>query len=117
MSRKELFIEEMERLINNGLVLSEEAKIYFDALCQTTDPETPKFTENGLKVLTYIRENKDAYNNMFKSKDVGEGMQISSRTVSGAFRKLVSDGYVEKVGTNPVVYMLTSVGETVDLTN
>ena len=116
MSKKEKFIAEMERLINNGLVLSDEAKTYFDALCQTADTEAPKFTENGLKVLTYIRENKDAYGNMFKSKDVGEGMQLSSRTVSGAFRKLVADGYVEKVGTNPVVYMLTTEGEQVDLT-
>lgn len=116
MTKKECFITELEKLINNGLVLSEDAKTYFDALCQTKENEAPKFTENGLKVLTFIRENKDAYNNMFKSKDVGEGLQISSRTVSGAFRKLVNDGFVEKVGENPVIYMLTSEGEAVDLT-
>ena len=46
----------------------------------------------------------------FKAKDIGEGLGISSRTASGAMRKLVTDGYVEKIGESPVVYALTSFG-------
>ena len=47
---------------------------------------------------------------MWKAKDVAEGLFISSRAVSGAMRKLVTDGYVEKVGQDPVVYTLTEKG-------
>ena len=49
----------------------------------------------------------------FKAKSVGEGLEISSRTVSGGMRKLVTDGYVEKVGENPTVYSLTAAGKEV----
>ena len=42
-------------------------------------------------------------------------MNITSRTASGAMRKLVTDGYVEKMGENPVVYSLTDKGITIDL--
>ena len=62
-----------------------------------------------------MQENKETYNNLFKAKEVGEGMNITSRTASGAMRKLVTDGYVEKMGENPVVYSLTDKGMTIDL--
>ena len=62
-----------------------------------------------------MQENKETYNNLFKAKEVGEGMNITSRTASGAMRKLVTDGYVEKMGENPVVYSLTDKGMTINL--
>ena len=49
------------------------------------------------------------------AKDIGEGLFISSRAVSGAIRKLVTDGYVEKIGQDPVVYALTEKGKTVEI--
>ena len=39
---------------------------------------------------------------------------MTSRTVSGAMRKLVTDGYVEKIGTSPVVYSVTQAGREVE---
>ena len=60
-----------------------------------------------------MQKNKDSYNNLFQSKTIGEAIGISSRTVSGAMRKLVTDGYVEKLGQNPVTYSLTNTGATV----
>ena len=54
------------------------------------------------------------YNNLFKAKEIGEGLGISSRTASGAMRKLVTDGYIEKVGATPVVYSLTTLGVETD---
>jgi predicted transcriptional regulator len=48
---------------------------------------------------------------MMKAKEIAEGMFISSRTVSGAMRKLVTDGFVEKVGQDPVMYILTEKGK------
>jgi Mn-dependent DtxR family transcriptional regulator len=35
--------------------------------------------------------------------------------VSGAMRKLVTDGYVEKVGESPVIYMLTEKGKNITI--
>ena len=85
--------------------------------CIYTEKENnkPAFTENGAKVLKYIQENVDAFNNMFKAKDIGEGTMMSSRGASGAMRKLVTDGYLEKIGTDPVIYALTEKGKTVDI--
>ena len=48
---------------------------------------------------------------MFKAKDIADGLYISSRAVSGSLRKLVTDGFCEKVGTDPVVYTLTEKGK------
>ena len=70
--------------------------------------------ENGKLVLKYMQDNKENYNNLFKAKEIGEGLGISSRTASGAMRKLVTDGYIEKIGESPVVYSLTESGTEVD---
>ena len=88
---------------------------YFNGLKMTIDTDKPKFTPNGKLVLAFMKENKDSFNNLFKSKDIGERMGISSRTVSGAMRKLVTDNYVEKIGEQPIVYALTNEGENVSL--
>ena len=52
---------------------------------------------------------------MWKSRDIAEGLFIASRAVSGAMRKLVTDGYVEKVGQDPVVYTLTELGKNIEI--
>lgn len=118
MSKKETFINEIGILMEQALScqemvfegLSSDALDYWNGLNATGDSEKPAFTENGKLVLRYIQENKDTYNNLFKAKDLGEGIGISSRTASGALRKLVNDGYVEKVGEAPVIYSLTEKG-------
>ena len=83
-------------------------------MLETGDTERPAFTDNGKKILAYMQASKDTYNNLFKAKDIGEQLSISSRTVSGGMRKLVTDGYVEKLGTNPVIYAITEKGEQVE---
>ncbi len=67
-------------------------------------------TENGQKILQYMQENETTQNNLFKAKEIGEGLFMSSRSVSGAMRKLVADGYATKVPGNPVVYSITPLG-------
>lgn len=69
-------------------------------------------SEGGARILTWMQANKDLYNNIMSAKTIGEGLFISSRSVSGAMRKLVSCGYVEKIGVNPVQYSLTEKGST-----
>ena len=48
---------------------------------------------------------------MWKARDIAEGLFIGSRAVSGAIRKLVTDGFVEKIGQNPATYTLTVKGK------
>lgn len=117
MSKKEKFISEVLALTGDAPenVFTSDALDYWNALNATGDSSKPKFTDNGKLVLGYLQQNKDQYNNLFKAKDIGEGLGISSRTASGAMRKLVTDGYVEKIGSDPVVYAITTKGIETDL--
>ena len=116
MSKKEAFINEISNIIQNQTgqkledILSPDAFDYWNGLQINGDSDKPLFTDNGKLVLKYMQANKEVYNNLFKAKDVGEGLSISSRTASGAMRKLVTDGFVDKVGKDPVVYSLTQKG-------
>lgn len=123
MSKKDAFINFVKELMEQSNYFRDysdeelreqfgDALDYWDALTQTEDPSKPKFTENGKLVLGYMIENKETFRNLFKAKEIGEGLGISSRTASGAMRKLVTDGYVEKIGQDPVVYALTEKGST-----
>ena len=119
MSKKQKFIEMVDSLLANSTLgtIDEEALEYFNILkAADINEDKPKFTENGKLVLRYMQENKDLRNNIFNAKEIGEGLGVSSRTASGAMRKLVTDGYVEKIGAgNPVVYSLTASGVEVDV--
>lgn len=121
MSKKQKFIEMVDKLLNEMdadeySTIDQEALEYFNILkAADINNDKPKFTDNGKMVLRYMQENKELRNNIFNAKEVGEGLGVSSRTASGAMRKLVTDGYVEKIGTNPVVYSLTSEGVAVDV--
>ena len=65
------------------------------------------------KILTFLRDNSEVES--WKARDIAEGLFISSRTVSGAIRKLVNDGFVEKNGKDPVVYTITEAGKTIEI--
>lgn len=121
MTKKEKFINEVSDIIQNQTgqkmeeILSSDALDFWNGLQMSGDTSKPKFTENGKLVLQYMKDNKDQYNNLFKAKEIGEGLGISSRTASGVMRKLVTDGYIEKIGDSPVVYSLTDSGIAVNL--
>ena len=112
MTKKEKFIEEISKMLEDSpeKYLSSDALDFWNALQVIEDNSKSKFTENGKLVLKYMQEHKEDYNNLFKAKNIGEGLGISSRTASGAMRKLVTDGFVEKVGVDPVVYSITQRG-------
>lgn len=111
MSKKQDFISEVNSMINSlGYEWqSESAKSYWEAFISVKEEDKPEFTDNGKLILKYMQDNSDKEN--FKAKDIGEGLFVSSRTVSGAIRKLVTDGYVEKIGQDPVIYTLTEKGK------
>ena len=112
MSKKQTFINEVQNMIDelNYEWKSDEAKSYWTAFISQKEVEKPEFTDNGKLILQYMQENTTD-GEMFTAKSIGEGLLCSSRTVSGAIRKLVTDGYVEKVGQDPVVYTLTENGK------
>ena len=84
------------------------AKEYWELFIK--EKEKPEFTDNGKLILKYLQET-DSTQHEQTAKDIGEGLFISSRRVSGAIRKLVTDGYVEKVSQDPVIYALAEKGK------
>ena len=121
MTNKEQFIQEIEELLADRCKtfgddgLSEGARAYFETLKAVPEKEKEPFTENGAKVLIWMQENYQSYNNILKAKEIGDGLFCSSRTVSGALRKLVADKYVSKTAGTPTCYSLTESGMTVEV--
>lgn len=114
MTKKEKFIEAVEEAFFSKVNLEEldsDIVLYWEAFKGKEEKEKPMFTDNGKLILKYLQENQSIP--MWKAKDIAEGLFISSRTVSGAIRKLVTDGYVEKVGQDPVIYSLTENGKNI----
>ena len=65
-------------------------------------------TENGKNILIYLQHNIPE--GPFKSSDVSIGLGVSSRGIAGSMRKLVNDGFVNKMGKDPCIYELTEKG-------
>ena len=112
MTKKEAFINDIVRVLEDTpeKYLSPDALDYWNGLNVSGKSEGSTFTSNGRMILRYMQETKEQYNNLFKAKEIGEGLNISSRTASGGMRKLVTDGYIEKIGENPSVYAITDKG-------
>lgn len=101
------FIEEIELIKET---LSDEAKEYFETL-KTDSKSKTDLTDNGKIVLKTLQELVENGHSDLSSKEIADQSGLSSRTVSGAFRKLINDGYVSKFGSNPVMYSLTDEGK------
>lgn len=71
------------------------------------DVSKPAFTEKGIIILKYLKDNPEA---VLPAKKIAEELDLSSRTVSGAMKKLVTDGYVEKFDGEPKTYSITAAG-------
>ena len=110
MTNREKFIEEIENSLHSegGLHLSPEARAYFEEF-KNDKASAGGMTEIGKAVLTWIF-NAGPHGTFFSAKTIGEGLFTSSRAVSGAARKLITDGYLEKEGKNPVMYAITADG-------
>ena len=118
MTKREKFIEFVEHMINQMNFSASELDEHKEALdfyatlkATAAEQEKPLFTEKGKIILQFMQDNKATYNNMFKAKEIGEKLDISSRGAAATIRKLITDGYVEKFGNEPVVYSLTTLGE------
>ena len=117
MSKKSEFIDYVKALraaAGDTIVPSSDANAYWEGLCGGKDDEKPTFTDNGKLIMKYLQELPEG-TPMMKAKDIAEGMFISSRSVSGAMRKLVADGFVEKVGQDPTMYSITEKGKNISI--
>ena len=123
MNKKDMFIAMVEELIGDFNRKTEvgsveenyaEALAYFNAFKTSVETkEKVQFTDNGKLILKTMLENLDDKQNMFKAREIAEMAFISSRSVSGSIRKLVTDGYVEKIGADPIIYAVTDMGKEV----
>ncbi len=118
MTKCEEFLDFVDYLMQNcreqPITMSENVQDYLDALRNSNKNSQREFTKNGKAILQWLQE---ASAGMYRARDVAEGMDISSKTVSGAMRKLVADGFVEKVGKEPVVYSITEKGRNATFNN
>ena len=109
------FIEYFDWLVQNckePVNFPDEVQDVYNLFREQQNMEKPMFTESGLAILEYL-QSCDATS--WKAKDIADGMIISSRKISGAIRKLVTDGFVDKYGQNPVIYSLTEKGKNFDI--
>ena len=109
---KQEFIEFLNQLMEANKELTNELmtnniRTYIEALTETK-AEKPEITDNGKLILQYLQDTPIA---PYKSKEIADALFVSSRKVSGGMRKLVTDGFVEKVGESPVSYILTEKGK------
>lgn len=112
MSKKQVFIDYVAQLFDESHDdIPEDAWDYWKALLAEKSIEKPQFTDNGKVILKFLKDNVQI--ETWKSKDIAEGIGISSRGVSASARKLVNDGYIDKVGQDPVFYVLTEKGKEV----
>lgn len=115
MSNKQEFIQFVEKVVQEfNVEMPENAQKYFDAMKNVPEKEKPMFTDGGKQILKYLKDNHSV-GEALAAKAIAEGMMISSRSVSGSIRKLVTDGFVEKVSTDPVLYALTDKGNEVTI--
>ena len=114
MSKCKKFLDFFDYLVANckePVILPDEVKEYYDILRSQEDKyvDKPLLTETGLQILEYLQGSDSK---SLKAKDIADGMGIS-----GSIRKLVTDEFVEKFGSNPVVYTLTNKGKNFDIEN
>lgn len=119
MSKKQEFINYVEDLMYytrkmDAPIMSDEANAFWEGLKGGNDEDKPMFTDTGKLVVKYLQGLPED-SRMLKAKDIAEGLFISSRSVGGAMRKLVSDGFIEKVGQDPVIYTLTEKGKNIEI--
>ena len=118
MTKKEKFIEFVNELMNAARVDEwddmedwKDAFDFFEDFKNGKVKNSGAMTENGKKLLSWMQENVDTMTNLFTSKEAAEALFTSGRSIAGSMRKLVNDGYVEKIGKDPVQYSLTETGK------
>ena len=88
-------------------LMTENIKTYIATLTEEA-VKSESLTENGEKVLKGAQEFGSL---TFKARDIADNLGVPTKTISGALRKLTTDGYCEKICIDPVIYVLTEKGK------
>lgn len=72
------------------------------------DKQKSPVTETGLEILKYLQSIEVK---ALPACEIAKGMNVSSRKITGAIRKLVSDDFIMKFGQGPIKYILTEQGK------
>ena len=120
MTSREIFIDVIDDLLRKTDLVAfcgeeeyQKDLEYFNSL--KLSAEKPWITEKGIEILQAMQSEMDIHNNLFKASDIGEIIGKPAKAVSGSLRKLVTDGFVEKIGEKPIVYALTEKGKTFEV--
>lgn len=111
MTKEQKFITFIANL-NIEQQMPADIKEYWLSLKQKTF-EPPTLTENGIKIIQFLQENQEQKE--WTARDIAEGIFLSSRSVSGAMRKLVTDGFVDRIEKEPTMYTLSDEGKNIIL--
>lgn len=112
MTKEQKFITFITDL-NVETQMPNDVKEYWLSLKQKTF-EPPTLTENGMKIIQFLQENLDTQQE-WTARDIAEGIFLSPRSVSGAMRKLVTDGFVNRIEKEPIMYSLSDEGKNIVL--
>lgn len=124
MTKREAFIQIVDDFFDKAVLAGVDDEYDLDAALEFFNDfknnkvkNSGAMTENGKKLLSWMQENIDKMSNIFTSNEAAEALFTSGRSIAGSMRKLVNDGYVEKVGKDPVQYSLTDMGKTYKIDN
>ena len=105
--RKDIFIETVEKLFTeNSFNVPPEALDFFNDYKKGKSSNGKEVTDKGIAILIQLNNTE----NYVTSKAIGEMLDISSKSVAGSLRKLVTDGYVDKQAGNPASYKISDKG-------
>ena len=100
--------------LDNLQVKDQLSEAGLDFFNQLKEKSNNTFTENGKKILRCMQQNSEKYKT-FNSKQIGELLFMPPRSVSDSIKKLINEGYCEKLNTNPVTYKITMLGKDIQL--
>ena len=109
--------ETLKSILEDAMKMYAEdpVKVEFIQSILAEDGTAADLTEKNKSILKWLQENYSLYNNTVSAKQIGDGLFMSGRSVSGSIRKLITLGYVEKQGKDPVCYSLTETGKQKEL--
>lgn len=91
----------------------DNAAKFWELFKQGENIEKPLFTENGKIILKHMQDNLDV--ETWNAKSLADGIGISAKSITGGMRKLIHEGFVEKLGTNPTTYEISEKGKEIKI--
>ena len=113
MNNKQIFI----KVVDSFFKLNEEtcdqdeirqALEYYNTVFKAKGSKL--ITELGKRIIVCMRNDETHFDNVFGVNEIAENLEMTQKSINGALRKLVNDGFVEKINTTPKKYKLTDKG-------